>query len=284
MQANGSGTVQGGVTDICLSFFALQPLTALTLLAELRLAACAPTAIHSSSLSGSRQLTRLEVSGGFGFVFVIEPGTLATLTQLQHLGLALEGIDSSVGPADGAATGVGQLLTQMQHLQQLTHIKLQLPKESTPPAAAFSALTASSKLQFLSIARLGMPAGVWQHVFPAGWQLPHLQHLDIAHVTDDAGYPVSAPEGSRLVSCCPGLQFLDMRSLQYSAEGLAPLQVSLGECVGQQVQLPLPSSIHVIAWIMTIRLKGVQPTGETQRGYSTSGCTNIFHFFSFCRG
>jgi hypothetical protein len=34
----------------------------------------------------------------------------------------------------------------------------------------------------------------------------------------------TAPEGSRLVSCCPGLQSLEMRRLQHSAEQLAPLK------------------------------------------------------------
>jgi hypothetical protein len=33
-----------------------------------------------------------------------------------------------------------------------------------------------------------------------------------------------APEGSRLISCCPGLQSLDMRDVPYSAELLASLQ------------------------------------------------------------
>ena len=99
-------------------------------------------------------------------------------------------------------------------------------QEGNPPAAAFSALTASSKLQHLDLNRCMLPAAVWQHVFAAGRQLPQLRYLNIGHVTkaSSGAAAAAAPEGSRLVSCCPGLQHLDVQQLQYSAEGLAPLQ------------------------------------------------------------
>jgi hypothetical protein len=95
---------------------------------------------------------------------------------------------------------------------------------ANPPSAAYSALTASSQLQHLSISECTLPTGVWQHVFPAGRHLPHLQSLNISYVKQatDYGY-AAAPEGSRLVSCCPGLQSLDMGLLQYNAEGLLQL-------------------------------------------------------------
>jgi hypothetical protein len=35
---------------------------------------------------------------------------------------------------------------------------------------------------------------------------------------------VAAPEGTRLVTCCPGLQRLSIKEQQFSAELLAPLQ------------------------------------------------------------
>jgi hypothetical protein len=63
-------------------------------------------------------------------------------------------------------------------------------------------------------------------MFLAGRQLPHLLSLNIHWVrlpsSDYAATP--APGFSRLVSCCPHLQLLDIRGLQYSAELLAPLQ------------------------------------------------------------
>jgi hypothetical protein len=63
---------------------------------------------------------------------------------------------------------------------------------------------------------------VWQHVFPSGRLLPHLRVLNVADVHTPKG-PASVPEGSRLVSCCPGLQALDMQRLQYGSDVLAPL-------------------------------------------------------------
>jgi hypothetical protein len=111
-------------------------------------------------------------------------------------------------------------------LQQLTYLNLECSLEATAPAAAYSALTASSKLKHLNVNRCMLPTGVWQHVFPAGRQLPHLQELDVGyctvHTSEDLA-AAAAPEGSRLVSCCPALRSLQMQQLQYSAELLAPL-------------------------------------------------------------
>jgi hypothetical protein len=84
-------------------------------------------------------------------------------------------------------------------------------------------LTASSKLQHLNLAFCTLPASAWQHMFPAARQLPHLEFLKVGHIKQPGGSYVPAPEGSRLVSCCPGLQSLHMEDLQYNAERLAPL-------------------------------------------------------------
>ena len=71
-------------------------------------------------------------------------------------------------------------------------------------------------------------------MFPAGRQLPHLQTLDVSYVTVPEGTPAAAPDGIRLVSCCPGLQPLGMRGLRCNAELLAPLQRLSG--------------LHTLAW------------------------------------
>jgi hypothetical protein len=57
---------------------------------------------------------------------------------------------------------------------------LRVVDQGIPPAAAYAALTASSKLQQLDISSCVLPAGVWQYVFPVGRQLPHLQKFDMA--------------------------------------------------------------------------------------------------------
>jgi hypothetical protein len=130
----------------------------------------------------------------------------------------------------GGVAAAKLLLAELQPLQQLTHLELMdrlIPEggmedlesaEDLPPAAAYSALTASSKLHHLWVEACTVPLGVWEHIFPAGMQLPHLRILDI-NVEEILHYesypedrlqdlPAAAPEGSRLASCCPGLQSL----------------------------------------------------------------------------
>jgi hypothetical protein len=199
----------------------LQPLQSLTRLVDLRLALEEPTPIDSSILSGMKHLTRLHL----GRYVEVKRGALDAQTQLLHLQLRLNGWSSR---AEGAA----QLLSQLGHLQQLTHLQYRssLVVEGPPPVAAFSALTASNKLQYLEVSRGTLPLGVWHHVLPAGRQLPHLTSLNVANVsyTGDGYADAPAPEGTRLVSCCPGLQSLDMQNLKYSTEVLAPLHKLTG--------------------------------------------------------
>jgi hypothetical protein len=166
----------------------------------------------------------------------VEPGALAGSgkTRLQHLGLKYCRIL-------GGAAGLAQLLSYLQHLQQLTHLildSLYAGSDDTPPASGFSALTASSKLEFLSCGNCTMPADVWQHVFPAGRQLPHLEALDIWAVKTPAGGNTAAPVN--LVSCCPGFAGLGLKRLQCTTEllaslsrlsGLRVLHVSVAEAV-----------------------------------------------------
>jgi hypothetical protein len=138
------------------------------------------------------------------------------------------------------AAGIAQLLSQLQQLTQLEHLDLTNSLNgdvSNPPAADFSALTASSKLQHLSLTHTMLPEGVWQHVFPAGRQLPRLQSLDLSFIEVPPtallpAEPATPPDSSSLVSCCPSLQSLDLRHLEYGnttalsaarAAGAAPL-------------------------------------------------------------
>lgn len=195
---------------------ALQPLQALTALADLRLALREPAGIDSSLLAGMEDLTRLDLCNSAE----LEPSALASIPQLQHLQLMQCSLT-------GGAAGVAQLLFQLPHLSQVTHLDLSRSLtavlEGNPPASAFSALTASSKLQHLDLKGCKVPAAAWQHVFPAaGRQLPHLTTLNISAVSQPQGGAAAAPEG--LVSCCPGLRSLDMQCLQVSAELLLQLQ------------------------------------------------------------
>jgi hypothetical protein len=199
----------------------LQPLQALTRLSILNLSGWDATdsSITASMLSDMQHLTRFDLSDP-PYECVVEPGVLAGKTRLQHL--SLQGLH-------WGADAVSELLSRLQHLQDLTHLDLEdsmevFERDTGPPAAAFSALTASSKLQYLSISSCRLPEGIWPHMFPSGRLLPHLQTLVINDVEPPSGDWGTPPDGSLLVSCCPGLRDLHMEQLNYTAELLAPLQ------------------------------------------------------------
>jgi hypothetical protein len=130
-------------------------------------------------------------------------GSLAGMTQLQHLELVRYSIA-------GGSAGAAQLLSNLQHLQQLTYLDLThtlRSQESNPPAEAYSAVTASSMLQHLNISCGRLPAGVWQNLFAAGQQLPNLRRLDVSRVCHPPSLVNAAPPGGDLLaSCCPNLQ------------------------------------------------------------------------------
>ena len=190
----------------------MQHLSTLTRLADLRLPqiVCRFTA---GMLSGVQTLTRLQLSGPYSHAS-FDPAALAGKTLLQHLELHFKAL------LDGAP-GV-QLLAQLQLQQKLTCLQLGMQQSwrdidprSLPPAAAFAALTASSKLQHLDVSECKLPEGVWQYMFPAGRQLPHLMTL---------AFSAAAPEGGRLVSCCPALQSLAIAKLECTGDLLSSLQ------------------------------------------------------------
>jgi hypothetical protein len=178
-------------------------------------------------LSGTHHLTCLKLSH-----CSIEPGVLDSKTQLRRLTLASCSMSSGIFGTP-AATSMAQLLSRLQQLQHLQHLQLTHMNLAPSvwgadcanlPTAGLSALTASSKLWHLDLSWCTLPTGVWQQLFPAGRQLPHLKSLVISYVKQSYFCYAAPPDGSLLVSCCPGLQSLDMRGLQYSAELLAPLQ------------------------------------------------------------
>ena len=221
-----------GIVGSAIGSPALQDLQALAGLVDLRLNRLGPaTRVTVSMLSGMHHLTRLELSQA-----QMEPGVLDGKTQLQHIMLRqlrlpqADGVDRDVsdnGDVGPLAMQTVQLLSHLQHLQQLTHLDLLgslcSDEERNPAAAAYSALTASSKLAHLNISMCRLPADACQHVFPTGRKLLHLRYLDISSLLQpswDEGIP---PTGSSLVSCCPNLQSLDMQEVQFSSELLTAL-------------------------------------------------------------
>ena len=141
-------------------------------------------------------------------LLLFPPGALAGLTKLQHLDF-----DSCEWSGPSEEEHTGNPMPDLRQLTQLTYLRLyeglSAYQARNIPAAAYSALTASSKMQHLDISGCTLPADVWQHVFPAGRQLPHLTSLNIDEVKKphwaNSGLPLAGPEGSLLASCCPRL-------------------------------------------------------------------------------
>jgi hypothetical protein len=205
----------------------LQHLQGLTLLQELWLDSYAAPIVEAGMLSGFQRLTLLQLNGAGDAV--LEPAALAGHTKLQSLGVTVYSIA-------GGSAGVALLLSHLQDLQQLTYLGLKGSYSNSAdvaPAAAYSVLTASSKLQELRIDSYGMPAGVWQYVFPADRQLPDLQELSFCSITHPAApegslptVPAPDPQASVIGSCFPSLQRLSILAVQDNAELLAALSVT----------------------------------------------------------
>jgi hypothetical protein len=157
---------------------ALQPLQLLTCLRHLCIDGDIPERksyhITASMLSGN--LSHLELHR-----CRMEPSALAGKTCLQHMVL------SECTWVD-CAMGLAQVLSDLHHMQQLTHLALDYSLldfyGTDSSAAAFSALTASSNLRHLDISGCMLPIE-WQHVFPTGRRLPHLRSL----ILDDLKQP-----------------------------------------------------------------------------------------------
>ena len=94
--------------------------------------------VDGGALSGAQHLTCLQLHSADADV-VIHPAVLAGRTALQHLSLYCS--------MDGGSGGATELLSHLQHLQQLTYLDLNSTLKAIAPAAAYSALTASSNLR-----------------------------------------------------------------------------------------------------------------------------------------
>ena len=105
-------------------------------------------------------------------------------------------------------------------------------------------------------------------MFPAVRQLPRLQSLDLSFIKVPPtallpAEPATPPDSSRLVSCCPGLQSLDLRQLGYSntaalrtvAAPLAPLQhlSNLGTLLVSNARRGSIDQLEVVAQLTGLR-------------------------------
>jgi hypothetical protein len=122
---------------------------------------------------------------------------------------------------------VAEFLSDLQQLTQLTHLDLEYVLDPVATsAAAYAALTASSKLHMLRITGCQLPPGVWQHILPTGRPLPHLQDFRVGFQYHCPTPPalMRGADVSNLAGCCPKLRVLEgVHPDGEAAEVLAPL-------------------------------------------------------------
>jgi hypothetical protein len=115
-----------------------------------------------------------------------------------------------------------------------------------------------------------LPPSVWQHVFPAGRQLPHLTSLNVSNVGSDGDRAVTL-DSSLLVSCCPSLQSLDMHRMPCTFAQLAPLQ-GLSSLHNLLMELRCDDEMDVLAVVghmtalRSISLEVAARLGSLERG------------------
>jgi len=161
--------------------------------------------ISSEILPALTQLTALRLLH-LQRIQSVDPAVLAEYSQLQELELHFSnGVTWTAEQTAALLAAVGQ-----QHELTKLQIKCYRPWH-TPSAAAYSALTASSRLQHLELANCNLPAAAWQQMFPSTRRLPELQYISLnkGSVSLSVGpkefLQLCRSDMQAMVSCCPGL-------------------------------------------------------------------------------
>lgn len=151
----------------------------------------------------------------------LQPVLLASVTQLLRLRLQCCSLlpDGHVdADAHLPSAGAAALLAVLPRLTKLQRLQLEIPCLhfiDISDLQAFSALTSSSSLQKLAMPVDGgqaFPPGAAEHIFPAGRQLPCLQHLDLSSLDneEEQEFCLNGEDLARIVACCPSLQHLNI--------------------------------------------------------------------------
>lgn len=145
----------------------------------------------------------------------MQAAVLEGLTQLQHLRLQ----HMTRFAAIPGAGSTGALLALLPGMQRLTGFELVNLDLYGAPAAAYSAITASSALQCLSLRESFCDGGdveIWQHVLCKPKQRLEPSALDLNSTAPDLPESVCACLGEH----CPKLQDLDVSLSMQSSAGL----------------------------------------------------------------
>jgi hypothetical protein len=150
--------------------------------------------------------------------------------------------------------GTAQLLQLLARLPVLQHLELNAITGDWPQQLSlYSALTASSSLQVLSLHTCKTPVGAWAHVFPDGRQLPCLHTFVVLGMNDETDpdgdeeqqtYALGSDDISRLVSCAPALK--QLHSTTRAGVSLAPLK-SLTALTGLQIKLQRDAGVPCVS-------------------------------------
>jgi len=121
-----------------------------------------------------------------------------------------------------AAAGAAALLLELPKLQQLTHLSLVQvlwAHAEGLPAAAYAALTTSSKLQHLDLSFSLIPAEAWQHIFKR-----RLNVLSTGSLNSDVTSCTALPKLRTLSILCSNAPITDL-TLEFMAQSCPELQV-----------------------------------------------------------
>lgn len=151
---------------------------------------------------------------------------LAPFTRLQSLHLEhcallpVNDQDDDEGD-DRSAEGTAALLRALEQMTCLQDLELSsegIDLDSTAPQS-FAALTASTQLTRLVLTPddyAPLPKGAVQHMFPAGRQLPLLQHIGFRpYIQDQEEFEkeewcMDGADIGCIAACCTGLQWLEL--------------------------------------------------------------------------
>lgn len=213
---------------------------------------------HFSDLSNLQHLTELKISG----IGVAEAGTvLAQLTNMQHLVLtqcfglhaaALQGLSRLQHLHLDKVHIMTELLAALPGLQELTHLSLEGSMLDRAPAAAFTALTASSKLAHLRLAHAVPTQGsgdLWDYVFAPGQGLAQLTSLSVANCSP---LPLQT-----LPDACPIMQQLELSLHEVygggAAAGSGSRQLDNGH---GQLDAPPLAALQQLTGLTSLALRG----------------------------
>jgi hypothetical protein len=197
----------------------------------------------------------------------------------------------------GGELGSAQLLRLLARLPVLRELNLQgIVGQWPQQLSAYSALTASSNLQSLTLQGCQIQTAAWPHVFPAGRQLPRLESFG-ACLDDGGGDVENAPPGpapfdstgiARLVSCCPALSTLKL--ITVSTASLAPLRsltalrrLEVGPVTPTAITQDLVALSQLQDLLVSVAVPGDDAQQWRQHLVPLTALTNLTALFCFLR-